>query len=131
MTGSCHDKSMVSCYDKSILYKTDVVRDLFQTHYSRVSFAVQRMKWKLHLPRVSMQFLSERWVLRPPDTRFTQTHSCTFVSLSCPLTEQLAPQCQLTPRIIPSNLAYYVLDSTRMPHFQSVTFSLPQWYNYG
>ena len=71
------------------VYKTDVVRAI----YSQVSFAVQRTSLK------SVYSVSARTLgLVSTWHRFTRTHLCTSVSLSCPPTEQLAPQCQPTPR---------------------------------
>ena len=79
------------------MYKIDV-RALVKTLYSQVSFAVQRMKWKSFTSPKDVYAVSARTLgLVPTWHRFTQTHFCTLVSLSCPPTKQLAPQCQLTP----------------------------------
>ena len=51
----------------------------------------------IHISQECLQFLQEHWVLLPLDTDLHKRF-CTFMSLSCPPTEQLAPQCQLTPR---------------------------------
>ena len=108
------------------VYKIDV-----SALYSRISFAVQRMKWKSFTSPMSVYAVSPRTLgLVPAWHRFTQTYFCTFVSLTCPPTEQLAPQCQLTPH--PSqfpqiwHMMRCVLDNTWMPYFQSNTFSLPK-----
>ena len=77
------------------IQKADVLRSL----YSQVSFAVQRMKRKLLASPKSVCAVSARTLaLAPAWHRFTQTHVCIFVSPSCPPTELLAPQYQLTPR---------------------------------
>ena len=80
------------------MYKIDV-RAFVKTLYSQLSFAVRRMKWKsLWISPKSVYAVSARALgLAPTCHRFTQTRFCTLVSLSCPPTKQLVPQCQLTP----------------------------------
>ena len=109
--------------------KVDILRAL----YSQVLFAVQRMKWKsLTSPKSVYAVSPTTLALAPAWHRFTQTHFCRFVSLSCPPTEQLAPQYQLTPHSSQFPKIWHmmccVLDNTWTPYFQSATFSLPQRY---
>ena len=87
----------------------------------------------IHISQECPHAVSARTLgLAPTWLRFTQTHFCTFMSLSCPPTEQLAPQYQLTPRQSQFSQIWHmmccVLDNTWTPYFQSATFSLPHWY---
>ena len=93
----CH-RSQLQVNGIQKMYKIDV-RAFVKTLYSQLSFAVQRMKWKsLWISPKSVYAVSARALgLAPTCHRYTQTHFCTLVSLSCPPAKQLVPQCQLTP----------------------------------
>ena len=85
------------------------------------------------LPRVSMQFLQQRGVLRPPDT---DLHKRTSVHLWAWFAHQQSSWLHNTSWVTPCSSQFpqvwqmmcCVLDNTWTPYFQSATFSLLQRY---
>ena len=116
----CEKQFSVLCHNKSMLYKRCTKQMLLEP-------SMHRSHWKSFTSPKSVYTVSTRTLgLAPAWYRFTQTHFCTFVSSSCPPTEQLAPQYQPTPR--PSQFPQIWHMMSCVGQHMDATFSLSQLF---